>query len=87
MLICLLFVLNTIWLHRYTKYEEMIVDKRAVQITDFAVEIKNLPPVEDFGSLPKLRIMLDNHIRKVIKEEPQVIMQLVNDENGNPVEK
>ena len=51
----------------------MIVDKRAVQITDFSVRIKNLPPISEYGSIPKLRIILDNHIRQVLKTEPQVI--------------
>lgn len=86
MLICLLFVLNTICMYRYTKFEEKFVDKRAVQITDFSVRIKNLPPIEEYGSIPKLRIILDNHIRQVLKTEPQVIDDLERDKEGNRLE-
>lgn len=69
MAICVLFVLNAVWIMVYSKEEENELDFEGVQLTDFSVKIKNLPRGENYGSLAELRAILWNHILRVVKEE------------------
>ena len=71
MAICLLFVLNAVWMHHFIKKEERDEDRRLVQLSDFAVRIKNLPPAESFNNnIEQLRAMLHFHITEIVKKEP-----------------
>ena len=68
--ICLLFVLNAVWIHKWTLKEEHELDVETVSLTDFAVRIKNLPRRGEYdGSIDELRALLYNHIIKIIKNE------------------
>ena len=42
-IICIIWVINTMWVGRSINVEKFIVDSEFVQMTDFAVRIKNLP--------------------------------------------
>ena len=49
--ICVLWAINILWLARAIKREQHIVDIEFVQITDFAVRIKNLPDKAQYDTL------------------------------------
>lgn len=66
MLICVLFVLNAVWIHQWTLKEERELDFDTVSLTDFTVRIQNLPTKDDYGSINELRAMLFDHITKII---------------------
>jgi hypothetical protein len=67
MAICVLFVLNAVWIHQWTLKEERELDVETVSLTDFTVRIQNLPEKDDYGSIDELRAMLYDHITKIIK--------------------
>lgn len=48
--ICLMFVLNWVWIIKWIEKEEKSNDRDNVQITDFAVCIKNLPTQQQYGT-------------------------------------
>jgi hypothetical protein len=75
-LICLAFICNTAHIRRYITLEEHDIDIQNVQVTDFAVRIKNLPDAEEYNSLNQLKAMLSLHIKDVIGKEDPVISSL-----------
>ena len=54
-LICVVFALNTCWLSRAISSEQHDVEKKFVQMTDFAVRVKGLPEKSAFDSFDQLR--------------------------------
>ena len=75
-LICLAFICNSAHIRRYIYLEEHDIDNKNVQVTDFAVRIKNFPDVEEYTSINQLKAMLALHINKVIKKEKTIIGNL-----------
>jgi uncharacterized tellurite resistance protein B-like protein len=71
--ICFLFIINTGWIQYYIEKEEAKIDYENVDLTDFTVRIRNLPPQSEFGSLAALRVHLTKHIIDIVKAEPHVI--------------
>ena len=69
--ICLIWAINIAWLARAIRREQHIVDLQFVQITDFAVRIKNLPEKDKYDSLDQLKAQLELHIKDVVSKEPQ----------------
>jgi len=49
MAICILFVLNAVWISKFIEKEEREEDQRFVNLLDFAVEIKNIPKAENWN--------------------------------------
>lgn len=77
MAICILFVLNAVWILQFIKKEERDEDKRIVNLSDFAVQIKNIPSADNWNQNHELlRVMLFWHITEVVKKEPQVIFNM-----------
>lgn len=74
MLICLLFAANHFWLQVFIRKRAEEVDREAIQITDFAVQIKRLPGT--CNSLLAKRIELESRIKSIIKSQGQVIQAL-----------
>lgn len=68
MLICILFVLNALWIYEYTKREAKEQDKNATQITDFSVRIKGFNLDDETKSPAYLRVLLDEHIKRVLQD-------------------
>ena len=52
-IICIIWVLNTMWVVRSTNVEKVIVDSEFVQMADFAVRIKNLPDESAYDKSPE----------------------------------
>lgn len=52
-IICIIWILNSIWLSRSIRMEKVIVDSEFVQMADFAVRIKNLPDESAYGKSPE----------------------------------
>ena len=71
-LICILFAINIAWLNRSISLEQYYVDKEFVHMTDFAVEVKNLPSknLGAFDDLEQLKALLYRHISDVVANEP-----------------
>ena len=71
-LICILFAINIAWLNRSISLEQYYVDKEFVHMTDFAVEVKNLPSKNSgaFDDLEQLKAQLSRHISDVVANEP-----------------
>lgn len=42
-IICLIFVINILWMNKAISNEQHDVDKKFVHMTDFTVRVKNLP--------------------------------------------
>ena len=50
-LICIIFAVNILWVARAITVEQYVVDKKYVQMTDFAVRVKNLPQKPAYDTL------------------------------------
>lgn len=70
MVICVCFVLNGVCIYLFTKKEEKEEDKLSVQFTDFSVRIKNLPLSGEYNSLIELRVLLEQHLKSIVRQEP-----------------
>lgn len=53
--------------------EDTFVDDKYLQMTDFAVRIKNIPPRREYNSVFQLKAQLTTHLSKVVKDEKQVL--------------
>lgn len=70
MAICVCFVLNGVCIYLFTKKEEKEEDSHSVQVTDFSVRIKNLPSSGDYTSIIELRVLLEQHLKSIVRLEP-----------------
>lgn len=52
-IICLIWVINTMWLGRSISIEQHIVDSKYVSMPDFSVRIKNLPEESFYNKSPE----------------------------------
>lgn len=52
-LICIIWVLNTMWVARSINVEKVVVDSEYVQMPDFAVRIKNIPDQSLYNGNPE----------------------------------
>ena len=66
LLICLSFAVGIYVLGACIKQEKRTVNEKFVQITDFTVVIKQLPPKSEWGNLERLRALLYNHLCNVV---------------------
>jgi hypothetical protein len=56
------------WIRR----EVFDVSKDFVQMTDFTVRVRNLPPIDSYDALDQLAAALTLHIRKIVAAEDEV---------------
>jgi len=54
-IICIIFIINIMWMNRAINTEQFDVDKKFVHMTDFAVRVKNLPHKPSFDNLDQLK--------------------------------
>ena len=66
--ICIIFTIWTYILDDNIHKEKIQQDEDHVQTTDFAVRIKNLPPISVYQDVESLRIMLSLHLQKVLNK-------------------
>ena len=71
--ICLIFACNIWWLGRSISLEQYYINKDSVQMTDYAVRVKNLPEDgEGYANLDDLQAQLEEHIARVVEHQPPV---------------
>ena len=85
LLILVLFMFNIVFLDKQIRRERYRIDLEHLQMTDFTVRIKNLPPASNYDNdLAQLKAQLSIHIDKVLKmEAPQVFESMRNSQVGN----
>lgn len=82
LLICIAYAISIKCLKHYVIKTQRFQNQEAYQITDFAVEIKNLPSHKVFGSLENLKAKLHLHINRVLENQDQVMQSLTTDATG-----
>ena len=73
LVICLWVVLNISLFDIFIKREDRFVDDKYLQMTDFTVRIKNMPPQRQYHNLHQLRAQLTTHLSRVVQSESQVL--------------
>ena len=73
LIICLWVSVNISLFDIFIKREDTYVDNKYLQMTDFTVRIKNLPPMREYHNLSQLRAQLSTHLSKVVQDEKQVL--------------
>lgn len=69
-LVCVTFVILSALMMYWIEEEAIVNDIDYTQITDFAIRIKNLPPLSEYKDLEQLRAMLTIYLTKGLKKEP-----------------
>lgn len=75
LLICLLFVINSVWIFKFTQLAAKEYDRTNVQLTDFAVRVKSLPGNQNWETIPELKIKLTEYIQTVVKNQTQYAIE------------
>ena len=73
LLICVWVSVNISLQDVFIKREDTFVDDKYLQMTDFTVRIKGMPPQREYHSLPQLKAQLSTHLAKVVSGEKQVL--------------
>ena len=71
-LICIWFVFHTAMQGYWIRREVFDVSKDFVQMTDFTVRVRNLPPIDSYDALDQLAAALTLHIRKIVAAKDEV---------------
>ena len=53
--------------------EDTFVDDKYLQMTDFTVRIKGMPPQREYHSVLQLKAQLSTHLSRVVSDEKQVL--------------
>jgi hypothetical protein len=76
LVICLLFIILTYGMRVCTIKEINNIQNKVNMLTDFTVELRNLPEQEVYGTLDELKAKLQVHLEMVCKKEEPVIAEL-----------
>ena len=76
LVICLWVIINISLFDIFIKREDTFVDDSYLQMTDFTVRIKNMPPQREYHTLHQLKAQLATHLTKVVQGEKQVLEEL-----------
>ena len=70
-IIVIFLILNTAYMFRSIDQERRIANDKALEMNDFSVRIKNLPPCSEYRSLEELKAQLTIHIKNILQNEKE----------------
>lgn len=68
LIVCTVFIIYIVSVTKSIKSEAADYDNELLQITDFAVRVKNLPDHKNYNTLDQLRSILTSHFTRVLGE-------------------
>ncbi|CDW91797.1 UNKNOWN [Stylonychia lemnae] len=72
-------------LEAYEKREDKLINRSLLTSEEFAIVIKHLPSRDDYFSIKELKVLLWNHLERVIKNEPQVLLLNKQSQNDHKI--
>ena len=70
-IIVIFLIFNMAYMFRAIDQERRVANDKALEMNDFSVRIKNLPPSEEYRSLDELKAQLTMHIKKILQNETE----------------